>query len=476
MSGEVTALGWVVIPLTLLLLVVRRRWLIPWAVFLSVFQAASVVNVTLASGSQYGLQPAFFAAPVAIAVWVFSRTGSRQRGPRLGSLCWPIYGFVLYAVFSAFVFPRAFAGKVLVDPPRHLAGGPNWAMLHPSGTNLTLTVYVLCCVLFFAAVGHTAARDATGQFEREVTGAFVAGVGVAAAVGLYQVYAFGHGLPFPHDFLNSNPAYNQYYADMAVGLQRLTGTFSESSIASYFFGGGAAYLIWRVIFGRGGMLAAATLVLLVLALFLSTSSTAYLLLVFLVGVTAMRLISLRRLRPRVLLAMLAGLLGMLVVVYWVELHSALVDRILTVELFEKVRGVSYSVRARSNAVAWQDFVGTDGLGAGLGSLRASSVAVSLLGSVGVIGIALVAWAAGKVTALERRLRRRAGTDWEREALLAALLAMIVAGIISIPDYYYLPLWGLLALFIGRAARESQVVAGGPALGRSSAPAWAATWR
>ena len=55
----ITPIGFVIIPLSLIIFLVWPRLLVPWAIIVSVFEAASVINVG-GGESGIGIQPFFF--------------------------------------------------------------------------------------------------------------------------------------------------------------------------------------------------------------------------------------------------------------------------------------------------------------------------------------------------------------------------------------------------------------------------------
>lgn len=65
MTIGITAIGYIVIPVTLLLLP-RPRWLLGWALFLLVFQAAAAAVVRIGPRYPVGIAPAHTAAPLVV--------------------------------------------------------------------------------------------------------------------------------------------------------------------------------------------------------------------------------------------------------------------------------------------------------------------------------------------------------------------------------------------------------------------------
>jgi hypothetical protein len=467
---RVTELGFVVIPVTFALLCTRPRWLMGWTLFLSVFQAAAVVVVQIGGRYPIGLQPVFFAAPIAILAWLLSRRPERWVSAPVARLCAPIYLFALFAVLSAVLFPKAFQG-LLVDSPRQGLGAIHLLPLHLTLSNLSIALYLIVCVLFFHVVLEQAAASPDGSAGRRLVGWTLAGVCGAALVGFYQVAAFRLGLAYPHDFFNSNPAYAQLYHSVVAGQARLTGTFTEASMASWFFGAGAVLCLWHVLFGgrRGwylaGLLASGP------ALVLTESSTAYLILIGAAALLFLRLVCLERVTARTVGALGTAGVVLLALGAWELRDSHHVHRLLNDLLFRKWRTGSYFQRAYSNRVAFHAFLATHGLGAGLGSLRASSLGATLLGTVGVVGVALAGWFALRLARIEWRVCSLARMRFpDREAVLAALLAMLGAGFVSVTDMLvYLPFWAFTGIYVAALIGETARMGGGCGVAGARAP-------
>ena len=92
----ITPIGLVLIPLSLAIFVARPKLLVPWAIVVSVFQAASVIN--LGGDSSIGVAPFFFVV-VLIALrfvpqYVTGRFWFVRRAPDFGFVP-PAYAFCI---------------------------------------------------------------------------------------------------------------------------------------------------------------------------------------------------------------------------------------------------------------------------------------------------------------------------------------------------------------------------------------------
>lgn len=111
---------------------------------------------------------------------------------------------------------------------------------------------------------------------------------------------------------------------------------------------------------------------------------------------------------------------------------------LYANLWGKVKSVSWRVRDNMNMTAMQNFTKTYGLGIGLAGERGSSLAISLLGSVGLVGA--VSYFSAFLCLLK---------DWKLNSgditsvLKMQLLLLLMAQIISCPDINYFPTWNCI---------------------------------
>ncbi|HSB24876.1 MAG TPA: hypothetical protein VLE94_17385 [Burkholderiaceae bacterium] len=360
-------------------------------------------------------------------------------------LAFPQAGFwllvlVTWGVLSAYFVPRFLDGQTLLyGTDRGAMNGVRLLPLQPLSTNLTQAAYAIAALLTFAAtVALVRPSGRLAAFGDAVL--LLAAINVAAAMlNLAELY-----LPIP-SLLQSvrNAGYAILVGGDVGGLQRISGTFAESSgFASFtlpLFAFTATLWRERVRPWASGLLALATLALLLL----STSSTAYATLAAYVSLVALCG------AWRTLTRSQALRLGKAAWLLWVTLVMVCVALLLRPEIADhladffgvtvvrKLDSLSGLERGSWNQQAWINFVDSHGLGTGLGSARASSFVLVLLSNVGVPGCVLflmflghVLWAptpAGIATADDPRATatRRAA----RHAVLAAVLAAAVSAVV-----------------------------------------------
>jgi hypothetical protein len=303
-----------------------------------------------------------------------------------------IVGFLaLYSLFSAYAFPRLFAGQTtaFVTTP---GGGVQELPLAPVSGNITQTGYFVFGTFTFFAFLILLRRG--GNILTILRRGFVTWAVVHASLGLLDL---GGKLVGISDVLS--PIRSASYALLVeveeAGFWRIAGGFSEASA----FGSvslaclGFAYTYWRVS-GSRPMLAL-TVVLFMLLLF-STSSTAYAGLALVAPFTAIP-IAISVLRGRLttqhIWLFLLGWVGLLAAVGVYIVNESVFDPV--VRLFEstvlnKATSSSAAERTYWNSRSIDAFLETGGLGIGLGSSRASSWVVAVISQLGVIGALAIA--------------------------------------------------------------------------------------
>lgn len=336
--------------------------------------------------------------------------------------------FVLICTISAIFFPRLFLGATNVFSLSRANNqiGIIEVPLHPTNGNLTqLFRIMLDAAAFFAVATVFRLRPDA----RTVLVAISVATFINAALGWIDVLSYTVGMP---DLLS--PIQTANYAILSnvamAGLKRMIGGFPEASAFGFYtLGLFAFWLHMWLVRGRSWLISLALIVTAV-ALLRSTSSSAYVAAAaFVVAYAGVRIARHRGgavshrtvgvtlgLAGGVLLALMALGLAYLLL----EPVTAFLDR----SLFDKMGTASGVERMSWNTNAWLNFIQTYGVGAGLGSMRASNWVLASLGSIGVIGTALfLAFVAALGLA-------PAGQEPERAAVIGALKSGCFALFIS----------------------------------------------
>lgn len=365
-----------------------------------------------------------------------------------------------YGIASAYFMPRLLEGTTHIVPLGTSVYDETGATipLVPVSSNVTQSVYMaanLACLIMVTAI---ASRPR--GFEA-VLSALLAYCVANTAFALIDVVTYATGT---QDILGliRNARYVLHTEAEVAGMKRIVGSFTEASVFARSTLGvlGFAGTLWLCGYRPAltGSLAAASLVLVVL----STSSTG------LVGaplvVVLLYLTALARLRSparQVGIAVLGTPLLLLLAVAIILANGPLFETLYGyVDLVVLGKGQSDSAIERSawNVISFQNFLDSWGLGVGLGTARASSIAIALLATVGIPGAVFYA-----IFAFETFIRPRPGHHpLQGDAALAArngafglILGDLLVGPVIDQGLFFYMLAGLAAAVPARAVIKVQ---------------------
>lgn len=304
--------------------------------------------------------------------------------------------FTIWAAMSGFVMPRMFFGQVGVFP---LSTGGIGLLheisLHPRSSNINQIIYAvgnLCAFMGVSALARTPDLLRSCAIVLIVTGA------AQIALALIDFVTFTAGLSHLLDFVR-NAKYDQLFGATVMGIKRMTGVFPEASsfataTATLF---AVMFRLWRgsVLPFWTGWTSLGLLGCLIFA-FASTGYVAlglYLMVVYSVNLAGVDS-SLGRnpnavARRAVVISFgpAAALMGALAVAFRPDLLDP-ITQLFDDSVLNKLSSDSGVERMSWNIRTLMNFVETGGLGTGLGSSRASSFIVALLGTLGVVGTVL----------------------------------------------------------------------------------------
>lgn len=301
----------------------------------------------------------------------------------------PLLLFTFYGVAGALILPFIFVGAMDVAPLRPIFTPDPFATAPLGFTpqNLTSAGY-----LFTTMLGAVCAFAAVQTPYAEMRIARIAAVIaiVHAAVGYFSIIVAGTPLVAILDCFR-NALYNQVEQEIG-GLARMNGIFAE---ASSFVGYGFIYFafvteLWlRDIDRRWTGLAA---LLLLSALVLSTSSTAYIGIAGYAGILTLRqMLFPATIRSSKIVTIAIGVLvitvGTLAILVLRPEYFEIVDLVYRHMIVNKSESESGLVRLMWARQGIEAFWVSGGLGVGVGSFRSSSLGTAILGSMGIIGVA-----------------------------------------------------------------------------------------
>jgi hypothetical protein len=463
---QLTAFGLVYLPLLLIVATMARAWLPALLVGSATFQASSILNIGLGTGT-YGISPYTVTVAIAGAV-LLARIWRQRQFPRPPdaqyalALWWAAY--VLVALVGSLLLPHIFEGVLVqapMDPEGYLGrrqrlqwGLSNWVQ----AVNLCGHVVAL---LFLWQAMHLPSWKA----RRLLIGILVA-LCLALVAGLHDRLAFVMQWPRMASFWMSNPGYSQVMTilhywpnpDYAMGDgpellsgYRISSPFSEPSYGSTYFAGATLGLLTWAIRGAGGrwvwvllsLAAAATLNTLGTTGLVAGGVGALALLLWVFGKNVCGLAG--KSHKLQFIAKSTGwaiILGLIVGATLSHPSVSRVQQVLDWAVTRKVVNFKNDGRFKSDINALEVTQVTFGLGTGLGGNRSSSFATSLLSNTGLLGaIAFL----GMVATLLWRYWRARQLSGPQYFAAAALATAFLGAVLGVPDLNIPFLWAFLFL-------------------------------
>jgi hypothetical protein len=411
--------------------------LIPVVMFMSIFQAASVLNIS-AGGAEVGIAPAYVILLIALVnKFVARATKAVKISPRTVRATSILACFVLYATLSAFINPFVFSGVLITNSKVGARVPLEW-----SPGYLPQVFYLLISfTLYLAVTSKTSPAELIKSLDW-----YVNGVSLASVIGIYQYVAVKGGLPFPSNLLYTNPSYVIYNAYDINGFLRTNSTFTEASVAALSLSVALALVVAKMLYStRGVGVSALRALLIALALVLTLSATGYMCLIF-VGLLSgfvylFRWRGTARFKAAKFVLMIPVGIVVLILLTIPAMRQTATNLLHTV-LIDKTESFSYQARTQLNEDALQTAADTAWIGAGWGICRASSFIPTALANVGVPGILLLGVFCAMVLHPIRKLHkvRRPLQGVVLFALSTALLNLVVA----LPDIVHPVIWLLFA--------------------------------
>ncbi|HUO22800.1 MAG TPA: hypothetical protein VMU59_09830 [Caulobacteraceae bacterium] len=300
--------------------------------------------------------------------------------------------FVVYGVFSAFVFPRIFEGRVEVFALQGVAGRTK---LEPTMANINQSAYLISDLLSVTALFAYLKCDRTGEVrEHLMKASMICGL-LLLGTGLLEYSDVAPELVA----MFRTASYDNFVTGEVVTLHRIAGFFPEASAYGpkcvvfgglLFFGRAACRSnLWRKVW------CPLVAMILIGVGALSTSSTAFCCIFLFLGLLCARigyLIFRRRRFAEYSLDVSLLVFGALVLgLAWMAAPELLNGPInlLDSAVFKKGESSSYIERSGWNSLGKLAFWGTDGVGVGVGGARVSNWAIAVVSNTGVVGTALM---------------------------------------------------------------------------------------
>lgn len=389
----------------------------------------------------------------------------------------PLIIFCIYGFISALILPRIFAYQIDIVPmrPPALRHLRDTFPLTPTPQNLTTAFYMLGSALT-AVAAYIAGRLANDVTPIAKACAII--TLVHAVTGILGVALAGTPWDTFVDFIR-NGSYAQLRQE-TDGFVRVSGLTPEPSTYANF---GIVWLIFsfelwlRNIQPRLTGIAALAMAA---VLTISTSSTAYVAMAAYSGIVCVRLLRF----PPYLKARKLFTIGFVIMVCGAFIAATLllvdglaqqVMDLVDAMLLNKADSESGQQRAFWAMQGLDAFLVSSGLGIGAGSFRSSSLAMAILGSMGVIGTVMFTWSCASLfrtpyipTAMPDTATRKGVAESAAWAAVAGLLPAMINQASPDPGMEYAALAGL-ALALRRPALTARSITQRSFHGWSSAP-------
>ena len=356
------------------------------------------------------------------------------------TLSFPQPGFwlacaVAYGIVCGMYLPKILQGTSQIIPVGSTGFEDTGSAvpLGPTSGNFTQAIYLVADLACFLMVRAIASRTAgLVTIASALTIFAIANIGFA----FIDLATFQTGTAWTLDFIR-NAQYTFHTDESTSGLKRIVGSFLEASSFAHATLGALGFTGTMWLSGHRpllyGTLSLTSLVLLIM----STSSTGF------VGTPALLLIFYLTLflkavkgtsRHRDVAILVIAPIAVTCAVFGILMSSAMRTIIWDYAdtlVFSKSASQSGLERASWNAFAWSNFIDSYGLGVGLGTDRASTLALAVLSNLGLPGG--LAYVMFLLTTL---LARRPSADPEathiQSAARNAAFALLIADVLSGP--------------------------------------------
>lgn len=280
--------------------------------------------------------------------------------------------------------------------------------------------------------------------------------GITVFFAAWQLLANQTGMYYPNEWLYTVQGWSLGNEQLIGAFSRINSTFLEPSVfATYLTGFFTFVLVLWVRRPSWGLTLAIALT--VICMVATTSTTAYLGLVAVVGSVVLGIGLLQLINGGWLNTSLIAILAAAALIAWLALiawvGSPEVRDLFDLVVLEKAQGDSFRARFESD---WQSLVilwQTYGLGVGLGGNRPSSFLTLLLSNLGIVGTSL--FFVFLLSLTHQALwswqvsRPNAPINWA-EAASWGLWGSVFAKIVAQPDLSFAPMW-IWIFFLGALA-------------------------
>lgn len=465
---DLTGIGYVLLPATLCL-AFWPRLLMQLVLVATVFGAAAPI-VMSGSADALALPSPFLPGLMLIGVLALQTLiGLRPATtPDVAWMVLPFLLFVLLAVVGAYFLPRFFLGEFQVWPQRLGDDFTTPVYLEPSAGNMTQGVYLITNALMLLFSALFVARSE--NMERIILRTYLFSGYLVIGICLWEWANKLTGIYFPQDFLYSNPRWAIYNEQTFGDVARINGPFTEPAALAAYLSGIVFTTLNLLLRGHHTFARWLLLGLAIVATALSTSTTGLVVILLVVPLLVLRGVivgahgAFRFVAIGLAGAVLLGLVGFFTLPV-IAPHFDKGVQAVTNQTLEKSESASYEDRTTKDLDSIALLLPSDGLGAGWGSVRSSSLIPGILGNTGVPGMLLLIWFAVRISRRLAAARRAAAPDTEMVvgALTWSLLGNLCAAVLAAPTIDAIDFFLRLGVIVGCCARLQPASAAAAAL-------------
>ena len=438
-----TIIGAIFVPVAISIFLFAPFYLVPLLILSSVFEMSCVYAGAIGK-YEFGLTASYFVEILILIrlllLGVRDNATSKVKARSSRSVLIALLVFAGWCVASSFLMPLLFAGMPVYAPRDSLeVSFSDLAALHWNMGNLAQAIFLS---LHVSAVIYAVYTVRSWRNVKTVERAFLISVYIVLAAFFVQL-VFPEA--YPYKLLNNSPTY--YLADLDYqeigGFQRIAATFGEPSSAGVFLSGVAVGLIASCMAGRRHVWDFFLIALTMFALVYTTSTVGYA--AFIVAFCALTVsyLVLNKARRGNVFKQYAMLIVTVSAAVAILLTNVVLFQTVSSVTVGKTETVSFAHRLLADLYAVILVKDTFGLGVGLGSSRSSSLLLTMLSTVGVVGVALAVWFLARLKELPRC--RITSVRPTMQLSYWALVGAIIACCIGFPDLTRPSLWSLIVV-------------------------------
>jgi O-Antigen ligase len=374
----ITWLGYTIIPISVVLFFFKPNWLYYIFIFFVPFSSSVIVNFTTLNT---GLSVSHFLGILCLLRWIieiFFR-GKIIVYPQLKLLTILITFLGIIVILSLSV-PYLINGRIsIIHPETYVVTPLKLSFFHITQTSFFLYGLLILCFIIYKV------RDEE-TFKKSIKAYLYSGVFISLW-GYFQLFCFYFNIPYPYYIFNNNinvnaSGYYQYFAD--INVKRISSVTLEPSIFAQVLITMLSILIVNLILKRYIFSFKKDLILVVLfltSLMLSTSSTAYLGLVFLSLVILFFMLIYNRIR----LAYIGFIVLFFLFACFIILFIPTTRELFNSIIINKINSQSGYSRLQGIKTAFEYFKLHPILGLGFGSVKSHDLVAFILSNCGVLG-------------------------------------------------------------------------------------------